>query len=88
MGGVGDGFEWHLRGCRGQDAPPLDHEGLGWEHLSGGTLLERHLSWVASRVRVKKGAHGWKDMVSLSGWLGHGQVQCHIAFTFVDKYFP
>ncbi len=30
--------------------------------------------------------HGWKDMVSLSGWLGHGQVQFHIALTFVDKY--
>ena len=25
-------------------------------------------------------------MASLSGWLGHGQVQCHIAFTFLDKY--
>ena len=25
-------------------------------------------------------------MASLSGWLGHGQVQCHIALTFLDKY--
>ena len=25
-------------------------------------------------------------MVSLSGWLGHGQVQCHIALTFLDMY--
>ena len=25
-------------------------------------------------------------MASLSGWLGHGQVQCHIALTSLGKY--
>ena len=41
MGGVGDGFEWYLCGCRGPRRPPLDHEGLGWEHLSEGDTLRK-----------------------------------------------
>ena len=63
MGGVGDGFEWYLRGCRVQDDPIWTMEGWGRDAVLRGTLLERHLNWVASPLKgLKRGAR----------WEGHG----------------
>ena len=57
MGGVGDGFECYLRGCRGQDAPPWTMKGWGGNTFLRGTLLERHLSWVAIPLKgLERGA--------------------------------
>ena len=58
MGGVGDGFEWYLRGRRGaKTSPPWTIKGWGGNTSLRETLLERHLSWVAIPLKgLERGA--------------------------------